>query len=232
MRGAAATALPRNEASTRSGMSLREGASFGPFENTPRGHSLPAASDAVRAASSRLTAYAPTPVPRRRFEANPGHQAIAGIPPLPAWGQVAAGVIRGSRAVHRDNPVFKFAPEFPEVPRRADGVLEGFDEIVHFVRTGVTCTLCGSLEAAGGPRGPRGASLPIQPSARIPLPDCFARHRSRNAHQTPGKRQLERSAAEAPGVFINCKRLSLAVRDKGRGGPGFQTVGQGECRGA
>ena len=105
--------------------------------------------------------------PRRRFEANPGHQAIAGIPrfqPVARWPPAS---FRGSRAVHRDNPVFKFAPEFPEVPRRADGVLEGFDEIVHFVRTGVTRTLCGSLEAAGSPRD-RG-----EPACQSNLPQGF-----------------------------------------------------------
>ena len=39
--------------------------------------------------------------------------------------------------------------------------------------------------------------------------------------------QLERPAVEVPGVFINRKRLSLAVPDKGQGCLGFQTVGQG-----
>lgn len=33
---------------------------------------------------------------------------------------------------------------------------------------------------------------------------------------------------EVPGVFVDRKRLSLLVPDKGQGGLGFQTVGHGE----
>ena len=47
---------------------------------------------------------------------------------------MVAGVIRGSSADHRDNPVFEFAPGFPDVGRRGDGVIQGFDGIVHLVR--------------------------------------------------------------------------------------------------
>lgn len=60
---------------------------------------------------------------------------------------MVARVIRGSCAVHRDNPVFEFASGFPKSGQRGDRVLQGFDDIVRLVQLG---SLPGPRAAAEG----------------------------------------------------------------------------------
>ena len=104
----------------------------------------------------------------------------------------------------------------------------------------------GVRELRGGGLAERPRSTLPAPLRSIPAPAAQLQLRRpsfpsapRNIHNlhdkhpvgvAPADGQLGRPAVEVPGVPVDRKRLSLAVGDKGQDGPGFQTVGQGECR--
>ena len=106
----------------RSETSPAEGAQFGLHANTPRPHLPPARSDAAPAASSRVTSCPPARVPvigpKRLPDIRPLHESPRVQPRI----KEAAGVVRGSWAVDRDNPASNSRPSFP----RPDGEATAF----------------------------------------------------------------------------------------------------------
>ena len=119
--------------SPRSETSPKEGASFGAREHASSPLPWRGVERCAGAILPRDHMCAGTR-PRHRSEATPGHQAVARIRSRPTRDQKVYGVIRGSCAVDRDDPVLEFAPELPEAGRCYDGFLQVFDDIVRFVR--------------------------------------------------------------------------------------------------
>ena len=134
---------------------------------------------------------------------------------------MVAGVIWSSCGVDRDNPVFEFAPELPESGRRGDGVLHGFDGIVHFVRIGRPPGPRGAAEDAVvfGVRGEsenrshgESALLPETPVAAGPaVSDVTVRVR-------PGRPAIPPAAAGAWTTPIQGRRLSASKAAGASGG--------------
>ena len=120
--------------SPRSETSPKEGASFGAREHASSPLPWRGVERCAPASSSRVTTCAPARVPVIGPKRLPDIRLLHETARVQLGTRMVAGVIRGSCAVDRDNPVFEFAPELPEAGRRYDGFLQVFDDLFRFVR--------------------------------------------------------------------------------------------------